>query len=122
MWIEALDLVLTRMKEKGFDFSRVEGISGAGQQHASVYLLHRAPFYETNSDDRLVSGRKRLRPLSRTSKRSSDWWINCLLEPLRIHGLQTGKTIAHRPNVIYSRGVLVERKRWLGYRVQAPIM
>lgn len=36
MWIEALDLVLTRMKEKGFDFSKVKGISGAGQQHASV--------------------------------------------------------------------------------------
>lgn len=36
MWIEALDLILTRMKEKGFDFSRVKGVSGAGQQHGSV--------------------------------------------------------------------------------------
>ncbi|KAF3180583.1 hypothetical protein EYR41_001231 [Orbilia oligospora] len=37
MWIEALDLLLQRMKNKGFDFSRVKGISGAGQQHGSVY-------------------------------------------------------------------------------------
>ncbi|KAF3922063.1 hypothetical protein ABW20_dc0108096 [Dactylellina cionopaga] len=37
MWIEALDLVLQRMKNKGFDFSNVKGISGAGQQHGSVY-------------------------------------------------------------------------------------
>lgn len=36
MWIEALDLILTRMQEKGFDFSRVRGVSGAGQQHGSV--------------------------------------------------------------------------------------
>ncbi|KAJ6260931.1 hypothetical protein Dda_3592 [Drechslerella dactyloides] len=36
MWIEALDLILQRMKNRGFDFSRVKGISGAGQQHGSV--------------------------------------------------------------------------------------
>jgi xylulokinase len=38
MWIEALDLILTRMKEAGFDFSSVRGVSGAGQQHGSVYV------------------------------------------------------------------------------------
>lgn len=36
MWIEALDLILTRMKEANFDFSKVKGVSGAGQQHGSV--------------------------------------------------------------------------------------
>lgn len=36
MWIEALDLILTRMQAKAFDFSRIKGISGAGQQHGSV--------------------------------------------------------------------------------------
>jgi xylulokinase len=36
MWIEALDLVLSRMSEKGVDLTRVKGISGAGQQHGSV--------------------------------------------------------------------------------------
>ncbi|TGZ84585.1 actin-like ATPase domain-containing protein [Ascodesmis nigricans] len=42
MWIEALDLILTRMKDGGFDFSRVRGLSGAGQQHGSVYWSNQA--------------------------------------------------------------------------------
>ncbi|KAI5808524.1 hypothetical protein DFH27DRAFT_539539 [Peziza echinospora] len=37
MWVEALDLILSRMQQKGFDFSRVKAISGACQQHASVF-------------------------------------------------------------------------------------
>jgi xylulokinase len=37
MWLQALDAVLGKLKEKGLDFSRVKGISGAGQQHGSVY-------------------------------------------------------------------------------------
>lgn len=42
MWLEALDLILSRMQEKNFDFSRIKGISGAGQQHGSVYWTDRA--------------------------------------------------------------------------------
>jgi len=38
MWVEALDLLLGQLKARGTDFSAVEGISGAGQQHGSVYL------------------------------------------------------------------------------------
>lgn len=38
MWVEALDLLLGRMKEAGIDFSRIEAVSGSGQQHGSVYL------------------------------------------------------------------------------------
>ncbi|XP_056868606.1 xylulose kinase isoform X1 [Takifugu flavidus] len=37
MWVKALDLLLDRMKRAGFDFSRVRALSGAGQQHGSVY-------------------------------------------------------------------------------------
>ena len=70
-----------------------------------LQCIYSAPFYGTNADDRLVSGRERLRTSSRTSRGSSDWWINCSLELLRIHGLQIGKIIAHRPNVIYLRRV-----------------
>ncbi|GAO46618.1 D-xylulose kinase A [Saitoella complicata NRRL Y-17804] len=42
MWIAALDLVLQRMKDEGFEFGRVRGISGAGQQHGSVYWSREA--------------------------------------------------------------------------------
>ena len=38
MWVEALELVLSRVRERGFDWSKIAGISGAGQQHGSVYL------------------------------------------------------------------------------------
>ena len=38
MWVEALDLVLQDLRSAGVDLSRVRGISGAGQQHGSVFL------------------------------------------------------------------------------------
>lgn len=37
LWLQALDSVLNTLKEQGLDFHRVRGISGAGQQHGSVY-------------------------------------------------------------------------------------
>lgn len=42
LWLQALDTVLNRLKEQGLDFARVKGISGAGQQHGSVYWSHEA--------------------------------------------------------------------------------
>nr|KMM70214.1 xylulose kinase [Coccidioides posadasii RMSCC 3488] len=37
MWLQALDHVLQQLKDQGLDFSLVKGVSGAGQQHGSVY-------------------------------------------------------------------------------------
>uniref|UniRef100_A0AAY4AA96 Xylulose kinase n=1 Tax=Denticeps clupeoides TaxID=299321 RepID=A0AAY4AA96_9TELE len=37
MWVKALDLILDKMKDAGFDFSSVRALSGSGQQHGSVY-------------------------------------------------------------------------------------
>ncbi|KAM6452940.1 xylulose kinase isoform 1-T1 [Liasis olivaceus] len=37
MWVKALDLILEKMKSAGFNFSTVKALSGAGQQHGSVY-------------------------------------------------------------------------------------
>ena len=37
MWLQALDGVLGALKQQGLEFGRVRGISGAGQQHGSVY-------------------------------------------------------------------------------------
>ncbi|XP_037239672.1 xylulose kinase isoform X3 [Falco biarmicus] len=37
MWVKALDMVLEKMKSLGFNFSQVRALSGAGQQHGSVY-------------------------------------------------------------------------------------
>ncbi|KAJ2983937.1 hypothetical protein NUW58_g6165 [Xylaria curta] len=37
MWVEAVDLVLERLREKGCPMGQIKGISGSGQQHSSVY-------------------------------------------------------------------------------------
>jgi len=37
MWLEALDLVLERLREGGLQFGKVRGISGAGMQHGTVF-------------------------------------------------------------------------------------
>jgi xylulokinase len=37
MWLEGLDMLLNRMKEKDFPFHDVRALSGSGQQHGSVY-------------------------------------------------------------------------------------
>jgi xylulokinase len=37
LFLEAIDLVLARLKEQGADFSKVQGISGAGMQHGTVF-------------------------------------------------------------------------------------
>ena len=72
MWVEALDLLLGQLKARGTDFSAVEGISGAGQQHGSVYLKQKlsdvAP-WDASRD--LVS---QVRPL--LSRATSPIWMD----------------------------------------------
>ena len=41
MWVEALDLILERMRDAGVDFCRIRAVSGAGQvrpSHAFPYV------------------------------------------------------------------------------------
>ena len=38
MWVDALNLALERLADSGINLAEVEGISGSGQQHGSVYL------------------------------------------------------------------------------------
>ncbi|EIN09559.1 actin-like ATPase domain-containing protein [Punctularia strigosozonata HHB-11173 SS5] len=37
MWLEAMDLLMHRMKQAGVEFDRIAAVSGDGQQHGSVY-------------------------------------------------------------------------------------
>ncbi|XP_023332715.1 xylulose kinase [Eurytemora carolleeae] len=37
MWVKGLDILLEKLRVEGVDLSRVGGISGAGQQHGSIY-------------------------------------------------------------------------------------
>ncbi|KAI1105920.1 cation efflux family-domain-containing protein [Jackrogersella minutella] len=50
MWVEAVDLVLTRLKEKGCPVEHIRGISGSGQQHSSVYWSEHAKSALKNLD------------------------------------------------------------------------
>lgn len=50
MWLEAVDLVLDRLKEQGLDFSRVQGLSGAGMQHGTVFWNFSAEDVMANLD------------------------------------------------------------------------
>jgi len=43
MWVEALELLLQKMKDDGAPLGDVKAISGSGQQHGSVYLNATAP-------------------------------------------------------------------------------
>jgi len=50
LWVAALELLFSKLKAAGFDFSAVRGVSGSGQQHGSVYLSQRisdAPAWST---------------------------------------------------------------------------
>ncbi|KAL5117711.1 hypothetical protein ACEQ8H_004321 [Pleosporales sp. CAS-2024a] len=42
LFLEAIDLVLQRLKDQGAEFSKVQGISGAGMQHGTVFWSHDA--------------------------------------------------------------------------------
>ncbi|KAK2738490.1 hypothetical protein FQN57_007005 [Myotisia sp. PD_48] len=50
MWLQAMDTVLAELKSQGIDLSRVKGISGAGQQHGSVYWNESADRILSNLD------------------------------------------------------------------------
>ena len=58
MWVDALDLALAELAKSGVDLSRVRGVSGAGQQHGSVYLAR--PIGALSADKPLV---EQVRPL-----------------------------------------------------------
>ncbi|KAG1746585.1 uncharacterized protein EDB91DRAFT_1117787 [Suillus paluster] len=42
MWLEAIDLVMQRVKNAGVDLNAIAAISGAGQQHGSMYWSEEA--------------------------------------------------------------------------------
>ncbi|KAJ5845188.1 hypothetical protein N7534_008857 [Penicillium rubens] len=50
LWLQALDGVLETLRKQGLDFRRVKGISGAGQQHGSVYWGQNAESLLRNLD------------------------------------------------------------------------
>ncbi|KAJ4469596.1 hypothetical protein J3R30DRAFT_3303976 [Lentinula aciculospora] len=50
MWLDAFELLAERMKQAGVDFGSIAAISGAGQQHGSVFWSHEAEEALTSLD------------------------------------------------------------------------
>jgi xylulokinase len=72
MWVDALDLAFERIVAQGLDLGRIAGISGAGQQHGSVYL--NKPIGELGGwsvEQRLVD---QVRPL--LSRKTAPIWMD----------------------------------------------
>lgn len=73
MWLAALDLVLQRLHETGIAMNDIAGISGAGQQHGSVYLNSKASTLLAN----LVPGKMLTEQLAPAFSRStSPIWMD----------------------------------------------
>lgn len=72
MWVEALDLVLRDLVAAGVDLSKVAGISGAGQQHGSVYLNQSLDQAARWADDKPLH--EQVRPL--LSRKTAPIWMD----------------------------------------------
>jgi xylulokinase len=73
MWIEALEIMMDRVVRSGLDLSRLRAVSGAAQQHGSVYLT-------ADGDAALAGGATT--PLAATLKgalarETSPIWLDC---------------------------------------------
>ena len=42
MWLEAIDLLFERLKNAGLNFSEIDGVSGAGMQHGTIFWSKQA--------------------------------------------------------------------------------
>ncbi|HEX3312465.1 MAG TPA: FGGY family carbohydrate kinase, partial [Streptosporangiaceae bacterium] len=69
MWVAALDLLLGELVAGGVELGRVRGVSGAGQQHGSVYLAR--PIAAWSPDKPLV---EQVRPL--LSRATAPIWMD----------------------------------------------
>lgn len=61
MWLEAVDLVLARLHEKRTPLHRVRGVSGACQQHGSVFWGRDAEKLLAGTGDEGVGGARSLK-------------------------------------------------------------
>ncbi|KAK5126664.1 hypothetical protein LTR85_009598 [Meristemomyces frigidus] len=79
MWLEAVNLVLDRLRDDGLDFSKVKGLSGAGMQHGTVFWTADAEHMLKNLDssktlvDQLEPGSKGERKGAFAHPMSPNW-------------------------------------------------
>ncbi|KAJ6576398.1 hypothetical protein DFH09DRAFT_1276432 [Mycena vulgaris] len=72
MWLDAMDLLMERMKQAGIKFGEIAAISGAGQQHGSVYWSAKAEDALATLDTTLTL-REQLAPKAFSIQRAPIW-------------------------------------------------
>lgn len=72
MWVDALEMLLDDLRKTGVDLGRIAGVSGAGQQHGSVYLNRR--FDDAAGWKVGTPLREQIRPL--LSRATSPMWMD----------------------------------------------
>jgi xylulokinase len=72
MWVDALERLLEGAKARGFDWGSISGVSGAGQQHGSVYLA--TPIAKAGPWSKEKSLAEQLAPL--LSRKTSPIWMD----------------------------------------------
>jgi xylulokinase len=74
MWAEALDLMMGQLRDAGLDLRRIRAISGAAQQHGSVYLTAAAAPILSDLNPQLALARQLDGAFSRAM---SPVWLDC---------------------------------------------
>lgn len=98
MWLEAIDLVLDKMKQDEFPFDLVGGISGSCQQHGSVYWsnesvesLNQLNDYEATKDKNL---KDILSPKAFSYDYSPNWQDHSTIEECKTYTEKMGSHFA----------------------------
>ncbi len=73
MWVEALELMIERLKQSGLDLGQLRAISGSAQQHGSVYLNSKASQMLSALDPRRPLA-EQIKPL--LSRNESPIWMD----------------------------------------------
>ncbi|KAJ7707728.1 hypothetical protein B0H17DRAFT_1033745 [Mycena rosella] len=82
MWLDAMDLLMERMKHAGIQFGEISAVSGAGQQHGSVYWAEQAEAALASLDSALTL-KEQLAPKAFSVQRAPIWQDSSTTEDCR---------------------------------------
>lgn len=81
LWLDAVDLLLERLRSAGLDFARVKGVSGAGMQHGTVFWSRRAESLLSSLDPKKTLT-EQLHPPTSTGNENSSEGDGALAHPM----------------------------------------
>ncbi|GEQ67093.1 hypothetical protein JCM33374_g756 [Metschnikowia sp. JCM 33374] len=111
MWLDAIDYVFSTMKDDGFPFEKVKGISGSGMQHGSVFWSEAASsslarMHEFSSLSEALNG-------AFTCETSPNWQDHSTLQEIRDF-----ETVAGGPDELASTSGSRAHCRFTGLQIR----